>query len=309
MVQWQLQSVDHLMSSSFGCPFPRHGLQLLFWFANECVTCELINLVIVMKLVSDCQPEKGFCGFHPFGNFEELLPVLDRSRKGRKRQVAYFEVGNLNTETCPASANLPMYVRENYGLDGNHGIYNIDRIIISFQLKTRVVETVFVTEHDGVSFGGFSPDRTYGISSELLRALQSPQLDLTTFLTQAGYVGDDAEEILYPEPDYLQFFTDAFNQQLDNIVPFSYNQQVHHSASVTPYNSRLVANYSGVQHKHKKPKANERQKPLRQSYWLSAGEQPYKGFNEDVKKRNGGGGGGVSFLKILLGAGDRKSVV
>uniref|UniRef100_A0A8D3ABF4 Uncharacterized protein n=1 Tax=Scophthalmus maximus TaxID=52904 RepID=A0A8D3ABF4_SCOMX len=178
MVQWQLQSVDHLMSSSFGCPFPRHGLQLLFWFANECVTCELINLVIVMK-VRLLQITKCFCGFHPFGNFEELLPV------------AYFEVGNLNTETCPASANLPMYVRENYGLDGNHGIYNIDRIIISFQLKTRVVETVFVTEHDGVSFGGFSPDRTYGISSELLRALQSPQLDLTTFLTQAGYTSNN----------------------------------------------------------------------------------------------------------------------
>lgn len=50
MIQWKLSTLDHLMISGFGRPFPRHGLQLLFWFANQCVTCEPINFVVVMKV-------------------------------------------------------------------------------------------------------------------------------------------------------------------------------------------------------------------------------------------------------------------
>ncbi|XP_044045628.1 uncharacterized protein LOC122873246 [Siniperca chuatsi] len=331
MVQWKLWTLEHLMNSGFGRPFPRHGLQLLFWFANHCVICELINYVVIMKLVSDCHPERGFYGFHLFSNIEELLPVLDKPRKRKSnRQVAYFEVGNLNTEIYPASANLPAYVRENYGLDGNRGNYNIDRIIISYQVRTRVVETVYVTEHDRVSFGRFSPDRTYEISSELIRALQNPQLDLTTFLTHTGYYGDiqvveanDIEEIYYPEPsaqqmfnivqtysgstarteqsDDLRFFSEAFNQQPDvNIEPFSYDQQVHYIINVTSHNSGLVAN-SEVQRKYSRPKTNKRPQDLRQSYWPSGWEKPYKGFDEEAKKRSGGGG--FSFVKILLSAG------
>lgn len=198
-----------------------------------------------------------------------------------------------------------MYVRENYGLDGNRVIYNIDRIVISYQVRTRMVETVYVTEHDGASFGSFSPDRTYEISSELIRALQSPQLDLTAFLSQMGYYDDiqvvqDIEEIRYREPsncvsmfniqetyngstartenDNLRFFSEASIQQINiNRVPLSYDQQVHYTVNVTPYNSGLVANTSEVQHKYRRPKANKRQRALRQSYWLSEWELPYKG--------------------------------
>lgn len=50
MTQWQLCTLEHLMSSGYGRPFPRHGLQLLFWFANHCVTCDRINSVVVMKV-------------------------------------------------------------------------------------------------------------------------------------------------------------------------------------------------------------------------------------------------------------------
>lgn len=53
MVQWQLCTLDELKYSRFGRPFPRHGLQLLFWFANHCVTCELINFVVIMKVRLD----------------------------------------------------------------------------------------------------------------------------------------------------------------------------------------------------------------------------------------------------------------
>ncbi|XP_070684361.1 uncharacterized protein [Pempheris klunzingeri] len=288
MVQFQLYTLEHLMNSRFGRPFPRHGLQLLFWFSNHCVTFELSNFELIMKLASDCQPERGFYGFHLFGNIEKLLPALERGRK-TKRQVAYFEVGNLNTETYPASADLPKYVRENYGMDGNCGNYNIDRIIISYQVRTRIVGTVYVTEHDESAFGRFSRDRTYEISSELIQVLQSPQLVLPTFLTQMGYYGDTDEiqanntlQIYYPEPSAYQMFntvqtysgSTGRTDQSDSLQFFS-----------EAYNSRFVENYNEVQ-----------------SYWPSRWEQPYdaEGFNK-AKKRNGGGG--PSFFKILLSVG------
>ncbi|KAE8301109.1 hypothetical protein D5F01_LYC01268 [Larimichthys crocea] len=242
MVQWQICSVQDLMNSGFGRPFPRHGLQLLFWFANHCVTCELINFVVIMKLVSDCQPENGFYGFHMFGNIEELLPLLDRRNK--KRQ-------------------------------GNRNDYNTDRIIISYQVRTRVVETVYVTEHDGAGCGRFSPDRTHEISFELIRALQSPQLDLTTFLIQTGYYAlvqavqtNDVQDIHYPVQTYsgsttgttqshdVQFFSQAFNQHLGvSIAPFSYDQHQHYIVNVTSHNNTLVGNYGEVQHEYRRPKA------------------------------------------------------
>nr|XP_046256954.1 uncharacterized protein LOC124065546 isoform X2 [Scatophagus argus] len=328
MVEWQLCTLEHLMNSRFGRPFPRHGLQLLYWFANCCVTFEMINFVVIMKLVSDCQPENGFYGFHSFGNIEELLPVLDRPRRRKaKRKVEYYEVGNLNTETYPSAANLPTFVRENYDLHGNRGKYNTDRIIISYQMTANVVETVYITEHDGAGFGRFSPDGTYEISPELIQALQSPHLDLTTFLTQMGYYGDiqivqanDIDEIGYPELSVNQMFNtvqtysgsttrtaqiddflNAFKEQLwTNAEPFNYDQQLHYIVNVTSH-----SNYGEVQHKHRKPKATKRPRALRQSYWPSAWEQISEGYNKQVTRGGGGGGGGggFSFFKILLSAG------
>lgn len=184
----------------------------------------------------------------------------------------YFEVGNLNTETYAGSADLPAYVRENYGSDGNRGTYNIDRIIISYQVRTRVVETVYVTEHDRTASGRFSPERTYQISAELIQVLQSPLLDITTFLTQMGYYAPirvfqshNVEEINYPEPSAqqmlqtysgstartdqnydLRFFPEDFQYQLDaNMSPFSYDQQAHYTAQ---NNHRLLTVYKEMQH-------------------------------------------------------------
>ncbi|XP_073332100.1 uncharacterized protein [Pagrus major] len=318
MVHWQLCTLEHLMSSWFGRPFPRHGLQLLFWFAKHCVTCELVNCVVTMKLVSDCQPEKGVYGFHLFGNIEELLPVLDRPRRRQsKRQLAYYEVGNLNAETFPAAANLPTYVRDNYEMNGYRGDYNIDRIIISYHVRTRTVETVYVTEHDGEAFGRFSPDRTHEISFELIQVLQSLQLDLTTFLEEMGYYsdfqvvqGNNIEETHYSEDSYQQMFntletysrsmartmqsdfqsfSEAFDQQPGvNIMPFSYEQQVHYTVNKT---SRPATNYSD-----RSLKSFKRARAVRQSYW-----EPQQIYKAKVKKSDGGGG--FSFIKVLLCAG------
>ncbi|XP_071388861.1 uncharacterized protein [Centroberyx affinis] len=333
MVQWQLSTPEHLMHSGFGRPRPRHGLQLLFWFANHCVTCEPSNLVVVMMLVSDCQPERGFYGFHQFGNIEELLPVLRRPKKRKSgRQVAYFEVGNLNTETYPASANLPAYVRENYGLRGSRRKDNIDRIIISYQVKTRVVEMVYVTEHDTAASGRFSPDRTHEISPELIRALQSPQLELTTFLIQMGYYGDlelvrvgdmgqihdrgpSAQQILNivqshngssarrQETDNLRFFSGAFNHHIDvNVTPYSYDQQVANyfvNLTTSDYN-QLMAAYGLEQHDYQRFRANMGPRGLVEAF-VSAWERwSDPGSDEEVKKWKKRG---IRIVTAVLGAG------
>ncbi|KAM9314764.1 uncharacterized protein KZ484_024427 [Pholidichthys leucotaenia] len=205
MVQLQLSSLDQLRSSGFGRPPPRHGLQLLFWFSNTCVSCHIIDSVVVMKLVSNCQPENGSYGFHLFGNMEELLPVLSRAKK-RRTKVSYFGVGNLNRERHPDSVNLPAYVRENHGFGGDS---NIDRIIIGYQLSTRLVEMVYITEHNGAFLGRFRPEGTYQISSELILALQDPGLDLTAFLTMMGYYGNmysaPALQTTYGESRLLEY--------------------------------------------------------------------------------------------------------
>ncbi|XP_028258934.1 uncharacterized protein LOC114434130 [Parambassis ranga] len=299
MVQCQLCTLDHLMESGFGRPFPRHGLQLLFWFANHCVTFELVHSVSIMKLVSACEPESGHFGFHLFGNIEELLPVLRRRNK-KKRQVVYFVVGNLNTETYPASANLPAYVRENYGA---YGDYNIDRIIISYHVQTRVVETLYVTEHDGAAYGRFRHDRTYDISSELVRTLQSTQLDVSNFLTWMGYYGDtqmvpNTETTTYYPESSVQTYSGytASRPQSIEFRYFTYAEHINRNYYNYHQNVHDVYYLEGLV--DRKYHGAWRETP---SYWPSCWES-YKRAFEEAKKRGGGGGGGPSFFKLLLGA-------
>ncbi|XP_041641377.1 uncharacterized protein LOC121508522 [Cheilinus undulatus] len=333
MVQRLLWSLDDLVKSKFGRPFPRHGLQLLFWFAKDCVTCELVKCVVVMKLVSDCHPERGCFGFHLFGNVEELLPALERPRK-RKKKIAYYEVGNLNPETYPASNDLPTYVTQNYGFDGD---FNTDRVIISYQVKSRVVESIYVTKHDSAGSGSFSPDDTYEVSSELIQALQSPHVDLSSFLTQMGFYQDipvvlwcdeyeihDEGEEMFDMFDtfsgFNEFFQETFNQKFFD-KPFSHGKKVqrnvnvmsHHSGTMTNYNYSddykhnysdvYNFNYSDVQHDYRRPKERKKPRDVWQHNLPSGLERPYNAKGFDDKDRKKGGGWGVSLVKILLGAG------
>ncbi|XP_024254280.2 uncharacterized protein LOC112231751 [Oncorhynchus tshawytscha] len=131
----QLSTIQDLKDSGFGRPPPRHGLKLLFWFANECVAFNHHGNMLVK-----CHPERGDFGFHYFGNFEEILPVLSRDRR-----ESYFEVGNLNTETYSKAEDLPDYVSQDYGLSLGYRLCNKDRIII--RLKQGDVKATYVTEH------------------------------------------------------------------------------------------------------------------------------------------------------------------
>ncbi|XP_051801784.1 uncharacterized protein LOC127533242 [Acanthochromis polyacanthus] len=292
MVQLQLSSLDQLVDSGFGRPFPRHGLQLLFWFANDCVTVESAG---VMKLVSNCQPENSLFGFHVFRNVEELLPALKKRRN--KKQVSYFEVGNLNTETYPASADLPAYVRENYGLDGNYGDDNSDRIIISYRARSRLVEAVYVTEHDDDAFGRFRADRTFQIHCDLIRVLQDQQLDMSSLLHQMGYYDDVQQQPSVQEVlDVMQTFSggDFFSGFDWFMEPFNFNQRwtfdtMPSSRAVKPRRSRTKKKTRAVTRSYREPYQEPYQEPYgsyQEPYQEPYGsyQEPYRSYQEPYQE-------------------------
>uniref|UniRef100_A0A4W5RU43 Uncharacterized protein n=1 Tax=Hucho hucho TaxID=62062 RepID=A0A4W5RU43_9TELE len=199
----QLSTIQDLKDSGFGRPPPRHGLKLLFWFANECVVFNHHG-----KMLVQCHPEREDFGFHYFGNFEEILPVLSRDRR-----ESYFEVGNLNTETYSKAEDLPDYVRQGYGLSLGYRQCNKDRIII--RLKQRDVTATYVTEHkeDG-GRGKFDSERTHLVNPNLIRIIRDPELELATFLYQTGDMGLSLRERLFG----------AFKQN-SAVIPWEYDYE------------------------------------------------------------------------------------
>uniref|UniRef100_A0A3B1JS28 Uncharacterized protein n=1 Tax=Astyanax mexicanus TaxID=7994 RepID=A0A3B1JS28_ASTMX len=121
-----LNTLWDLLDSGFGWPSPRHGLNLLYWFANECVEVDNWNQIAVL-----CDPSSRDFGFRLYHNNEGLLPVTNQP---------YFEVGNLNHEEA---RNLPDYVRREY--NGYQYNNNADRIIICVDHDS--VNRVYVTSH------------------------------------------------------------------------------------------------------------------------------------------------------------------
>uniref|UniRef100_A0A8C9RMN2 Uncharacterized protein n=1 Tax=Scleropages formosus TaxID=113540 RepID=A0A8C9RMN2_SCLFO len=164
-----------LKESRFGRPAPRHGLKLLFWFAKDAVDFdERGNMVLL------CDPREGHFGFHHFGNFEKILPELQKPGEEK-----YFEVGNLKPDTYPGSRDLPDYVRGDYDGTWRNGEHNKDRVIV--RLKGRnVVTEVYVTEHEASS-NNFDPKRTHLVTPDTVRLIREPHLELEDFLYKTGY--------------------------------------------------------------------------------------------------------------------------
>ncbi len=144
-----LNDLSDLKETRFGQPPPRHGLNLLWWFAHDCVQIDFNG-----RMTAQCNPTNGAFGFHRFHNRDGLLPYSD---------LLYYEVGNLNT-----TDSLPDYVTENYtGYSDNS---NKDRIIVSFDPRRRRFENIYVTQHsDQVNF---DQNHTYRISAELIKDIQ-----------------------------------------------------------------------------------------------------------------------------------------
>lgn len=152
-----LNELSQLKETNFGQPDPRHGLRLLWWFANECV--DNVNGC----MISLYNPADGHFGFHRFYNrIEEdedrLLPMIN---------LPYYEVGNLSY------GSLPKDVTANY--NRNRADSNADRVIVRFQPNPPSFDRIYVTQHSDQA--NFNANTTYRISHGLLKTIKSLRLE------------------------------------------------------------------------------------------------------------------------------------
>ncbi len=144
-----LNKLSKLRETKYGRPPPRHGLNLLWWFAHYCVQIDSND-----QMIAKCNPAIGAFGFHRFYNWDYLLPKIN---------LPYYEVGNLNTPD-----SLPYYVIEYHS--GHSDNSNKDRIIVSYNSRQRRFMNVYVTQHSDQKH--FDQNHTYCISIDLLKDIQ-----------------------------------------------------------------------------------------------------------------------------------------
>ncbi len=144
-----LNKLSKLRETKYGRPPPRHGLNLLWWFAHYCVQIDFNG-----RMTAKCNPKNGEFGFHRFYNWDRLLPHSD---------LPYYEVGNLHTPD-----SLPDYVTKRY--TGYSDSSNMDRIIVSYNSRQRRFMNVYVTQHSDQKH--FDQNHTYCISLDLLKDIQ-----------------------------------------------------------------------------------------------------------------------------------------
>ncbi|XP_058637133.1 uncharacterized protein LOC131543621 [Onychostoma macrolepis] len=181
MVKGTLNELSELKQSGFGQPQPRHGLNLLYWFAHEYI--DFRNGKIVFKYT----PQDERFGFHKFENDDNdrIVPV---------QNLPYYEVGNLNAR---GADKLPDYVRANYNhsnLDSNK-----DRIIVC-QDTNGNLNSVYVTEHLNHNLKLFDSIRTYCVSQGLLETINNIT-SLEQFLKQTSNTQKDHAQVSNTEED------------------------------------------------------------------------------------------------------------
>uniref|UniRef100_A0A3B3T8Y5 Uncharacterized protein n=1 Tax=Paramormyrops kingsleyae TaxID=1676925 RepID=A0A3B3T8Y5_9TELE len=142
-----LKSARDLSGVTFGHKFPRRGLKLLHWLANEWIMFDNEG-----KMLAKTDPRTGGFGFHIFHNKEQILPPILRG------QSCYFEVGNLHKV---GSDNLPFRQA-----DTRSNKKNIDRIIVRM-VSGDVIGEVYITEHTPHQ-NSFCSESTYRISRGLI---------------------------------------------------------------------------------------------------------------------------------------------
>lgn len=165
----KITTIRDLNGCGFGQPWPRHGLKLLYWFANDCIW---VNDDGDMFLA--CNPAKGVFGFHRFENRytkrnEKLLPDVN---------FHYYLLGNLN---LPGADMLPDYIKKHNGSWSDES--NADRIIITDHGQ-RKFGKIYLTTHKDQS--NYDPYGTFHISRSLLKFIQSSP-NLEEFLQSLGY--------------------------------------------------------------------------------------------------------------------------
>ncbi|KAK3553731.1 hypothetical protein QTP70_007593 [Hemibagrus guttatus] len=179
-----LNELKQLEESGFGQHYPRHGLKLLYWFANDCVYFDAYN-----NMCWQYDPEDRCFGFHLFKNRtddygQKLLPDVDHD---------YYEVGNLSKS---GADDLPDYVLEDYNQDPDDCESNMERIIVS--VDDECIDRVYVTEHTDQA--DFNKEATYRISRGLIKIIRD--LTLENFLSKTGYSSqEDSDESCTDDDD------------------------------------------------------------------------------------------------------------
>lgn len=193
-----LNELRQLEASGFGQLYPRHGLKLLHWFANDCLHFDAYN-----RMCWQNDPEEGGFGFRLFKNRndkdgDKLLPDVN---------LEYYEVGNLSRAEAD---ELPDYVLEDYNHDREHRESNKERIIVS--VDDECFDRVYVTEHSDQA--EFNKEATYCISRGLIMIIR--QLSLDSFLLKTGYSTlqedsdqnstEDDDDDDYDDDDYYYYY-------------------------------------------------------------------------------------------------------
>ncbi|XP_053478107.1 uncharacterized protein LOC128606110 [Ictalurus furcatus] len=217
-----VEEIEQLEQSRFGQPHPRHGLKLLYWFSNECLSLDQND---VLQL--SCDPINKDFGFHLFENRYErnsgkLLPNV---------AFPYYVVGNLS---YPYASKLPGYVREDCTHSQDNS--NMDRIIIS--LDNKWLHTVYVTQHSDQS--SFNKHATYRISKNLI--LNIRDLTLEEFLSRTGYskqkTNTSPVELSNRQPPCPAQMTTSIcspvQESKSPTIVMMNNTQGHHKAEPTP---------------------------------------------------------------------------
>ncbi|KAJ8336750.1 hypothetical protein SKAU_G00379700 [Synaphobranchus kaupii] len=164
-----LRKIKDLGEKDFGHNFPRHGLNLLYWFSHEYITFDNNDNMQPAK-----DPKDGAFGFHYYGNKEHVLPSLDNNRK-----FAYYIVGNLfDDRKLPQNERLPYYVSDEFKSSKNldsRDQNNKDRILVR-RTPYGSIDQVYITQHyDFNTNHGSAYDRenTYAVGKELLKAIRN----------------------------------------------------------------------------------------------------------------------------------------
>ncbi|KAI2667858.1 hypothetical protein H4Q32_004455 [Labeo rohita] len=155
----RLDDIDDFRSTNYVKHEPRHGLQLLFWFAQE-VNVDQNSKEILLHF----DLNNGTYGFHEFGNREGILPALESGQR-------YYEVGDLNSRIYRGVTALPFYVQMYYRNSDSHK-RNMDRLIVSLdENRINRIHSVFITAHNQ-DLNNFNSDDTYEIDPALLSQIR-----------------------------------------------------------------------------------------------------------------------------------------
>uniref|UniRef100_A0A3B1J140 Uncharacterized protein n=1 Tax=Astyanax mexicanus TaxID=7994 RepID=A0A3B1J140_ASTMX len=152
-----LNSLPDLRNAEYGQPYPRNGLNLLYWFATDFVEVNEDNTVSVRAY----SPSEKHFGFEWFHNNEGLFPQTG---------LKYYEVGSLHRDKLK---ELPEYVRRGYTRHMDDS--NTDRIVVGIPKRrgrlSSVLKSIYVTSHDDQK--KFDPDETFRITPQLLSIISN----------------------------------------------------------------------------------------------------------------------------------------